>query len=389
MDNKVSTIDNYLSKDDTKIMKAIAVICMLAHHLWCFPVRIPGGNLSYIFTIFGIPSITYFGFFCKICVPMFFFFGGYGVYKSYYGRKYDIVDKLKKLYFSYWKVFLIFIPIGFLFFSKQDAYCTDAFIYSRFANFSSKELVSNFLGFTSTYNREWWFLISYAFALLSFPFIRMIIDKFSAKTNIFLAIVVTILIANIFPGLTKNTNFVLNTNFIYLKFFCQIAPYAASFWMGAIVAKDGLLDRLSEALKKCNLLNPVTDIILWFIAIFLRQSEIGDTFDIFYIPVLAVASIDLIKRIKFVKLAFISVGKQSTNMWLTHSFFCYYIGVTAKVIAAPRYGILSLLILIAMCYVSSIIINLFWKGIGLYVDRMKKLFEKIKEKLHRKNQQDA
>lgn len=383
MEQKISKIDNYLSKDDTKVMKAIAVCCMLAHHLWCFPVRIPGGNLDYIFTIFGIPSISYFGFFSKICVPMFFFFGGYGVYKSYFGKKYDIVNKLKKLYFAYWKVFLIFVPIGFLFFAKQDAYCSDPFIYTRFANFSSKELVSNFFAFTSTYNREWWFLISYAFALISFPLIRAVIDRFSARTNVFIAIVVTILVTNIFPGLGANKDLgVLGGNFLYLKFFCQIAPYAACFWMGAVVARNALLDRLNDSLKENHLLNPITDLIIWFMIIFLRQSEIGDKFDIFYIPVLTVASIDLIKRVKFLKIAFISVGKQSTNMWLTHTFFCYYIGVTAKIIAAPKYGILSLLILIAMSYAASVILNLFWAGFGF-------LYNKAKSLLTRKCKQET
>lgn len=376
MDQKYSAIDNFLSKDDTKVMKAIAICCMLAHHLWCFPTRIPGGALTQLFTIFGIPSTTYFGFFGKICVPMFFFFGGYGVYKSYYGRKYDIVEKLKKLYFAYWKVFLLFIPIGFLLFAKQQAYCSEAFIYTRFARLDARELVSNFIGFTSTYNREWWFLISYAFALVSFPFIRAVIDKFSARVNIFIAIVVTILVTNIFPGISKSETLgFLNTNYLYIKFFCQIAPYATCFWMGAVVARNGLLDRLNDAMKSSHLLNPVTDIIAWCIVIFLRQSEIGDKFDIFYIPLLTVISLDLINRLKPLRFAAIALGKQSTNMWLIHPFFCYYFGVVTKIVAAPRYASVSLLILIAFSFICGILVDLFWKGAGLLFERLKKLIK--------------
>lgn len=376
MDQKYSAIDNFLSKDDTKVMKAIAICCMLAHHLWCFPTRIPGGALTQLFTIFGIPSTTYFGFFGKICVPMFFFFGGYGVYKSYYGRKYDIVEKLKKLYFAYWKVFLLFIPIGFLLFAKQQAYCSEAFIYTRFARLDARELVSNFIGFTSTYNREWWFLISYAFALVSFPFIRAVIDKFSARVNIFIAIVVTILVTNIFPGISKSETLgFLNTNYLYIKFFCQIAPYATCFWMGAVVARNGLLDRLNDAMKSSHLLNPVADIIAWCIVIFLRQSEIGDKFDIFYIPLLTVISLDLINRLKPLRFAAIALGKQSTNMWLIHPFFCYYFGVVTKIVAAPRYASVSLLILIAFSFICGILVDLFWKGAGLLFERLKKLIK--------------
>lgn len=377
-----NTIDNYLTKDDTRVMKGIAICCMLMHHLWCFPGRIAGQPLENLFTIFNIPSTLYFGFFGKICVPMFFFFGGYGVYKSCYGKKYDILGRLRKLYFAYWKVFLIFIPIGFIFFASQTPYCTDIFIYSRFANFSSKELISNFLGFTSTYNREWWFLISYAFALITFPLIRGIIDRFSAKTNILIVIIVTLLMTNVFPGIRKaETLGVLGNNLLYLKFFCQIAPYAACFWMGAVVARNGLLDRLSDSAKNNRILNPITDLAVWGIIIFLRQSELGDKFDIFYIPVLTVATIDLLNRVKIVKKGFVQLGKQSTFMWLIHPFFCYYFGIAAKVVSAPRYAALSLLVLIALTYLASVLVDLFWKGLGIAYQKTKARISRQKPEL--------
>lgn len=41
-------MDNFLSREDTKILKAIAVILMLAHHLWAFPDRIAGGELKHL-----------------------------------------------------------------------------------------------------------------------------------------------------------------------------------------------------------------------------------------------------------------------------------------------------------------------------------------------------
>ncbi len=386
MTNEPIQTDKFLTVDDTRVMKAVAITLMLMHHLWCFSTRTAGEPLEYLFTIFGIPSTIYFGFFGKICVPMFFFFGGYGTYLSQFGKKYDMVGKLKKLYFAYWKVFLIFIPIGFIFFSTQDAYCQDAFIYTRFANFSLKELVSNFIGFTSTYNREWWFLISYAFALLTFPLIRAIIDKFSTRINIFLAIVVTILMTNIFPGVIKNQTLgVLGTNMLYIKVFCQTAPYAACFWMGAIVARNGILDRLSDSMKKNGILSPVADIGIWMAVIFLRQSEIGDKFDIFFIPALTVATIDIVRRIRLLRSGLVQLGKQSTNMWLIHTFFCYYFGVMSKVVTTPRYAILSLILLIALSFVAGTLVDLFWKGLGKFCDRGNSILHPLLARLVRKN----
>lgn len=377
MEKGIIHTDNFLSVDDTRIMKAIAICCMLMHHLWSFPARIADKPLENFFTIFGMPSTLYLGFFGKICVPMFFFFGGYGVYKRTLGKKYDVVLRLKKLYFAYWKVFLIFIPIGFLFFSNQTTYCSEPFLCNRFAKLATKELISNFLGFTSTYCREWWFLISYAFALVCFPFVRAIIDRFSTWANIFIAIVVTILLTNIFPGISKSPNLgVLGSNFLYLKFFCQIAPYAACFWMGAVVARNGLLDRLNDSMKSNGLLNPVVDILTWVFIVFLRQSEIGDKFDIFFIPVLTVTGLDLFRRIKWVRAGLVHLGKQSTNMWLIHPFFCYYYGAVAKAVSAPRYAVLSLLVLIALTYLGSVFVTLFWLGADRIYSRVKHVIHK-------------
>jgi len=318
-----------------------------------------------MFMLFNMPATLYLGIFGKICVPMFFFFGGYGVYKSSYGKPYDIVGRLKRLYFAYWKVFLVFIPIGFLFFSSQFPYCNDPFIYSRFEKLVPRELLSNFLGFTSTYNREWWFLISYAFALITFPFIRAIIDRFSARVNIFIVVVVSLLFAHIFPGLkTVPALGVLGNSHMYVRMFCQIAPYAACFWMGAVVARNGLFDRLHDSAKLHGLLNPFADIAVWCIVIIMRQNEVGEIFDVFFIPVLTVASMDLLNRLKVLKKGIWHLGRQSTFMWLIHPFFCYYFDVPAKIVAAPRYAIPSLLVLIAMTYIASVLLDYFWKGLG-------------------------
>ena len=365
MQKSPNEIDNFLTPDDTKIMKGIAIICMLLHHLWFFPNRIPGGGVEGIFTLFNAPATSYLGIFGKICVPMFFFFGGYGVYKSSYGKPYDIVGRLKRLYFAYWKVFLVFVPIGFLFFSSQEQYCNDPFISTRFNNFVPRELLSNFFGFTSTYNREWWFLISYVFALISFPLIRAVIDRYSARINLFIIVIVSLLFAHIFPGLKTVTALgVLGHSHMYLRFFCQIAPYAACFWMGAIVARNGLFDRLHGSMKQHGLLNPLVDIAVWCMVIVMRQNEVGDIFDVFFIPVLTVASMDLLNHIKLLKKGIWYLGRQSTSMWLIHPFFCYYFDVPAKIVAAPHYAIPSLLVLIAMTYIASVLLAYFWKGVG-------------------------
>ncbi len=338
MRNDIATPDRFLSVSDTIAMKAIAILCMLAHHLWTFPERIAGGPLESFFHISGLPLTAHFGVFAKICVSMFFFLGGYGLYKKYFGKRYNLFERLKKLYFAYWKIFIIFVPIGFICFSNQTAYCQDADVYSAFSQFSVKEFLLNFFGLISTYNREWWFLINYAALLVLFPLIRISVNRLSALDNVFIITVLSI-------ALTR---------------FHYAIPYAACFWMGAVVARNGLFDKLNNFLKAKRLLNPVFDAFIWVAVIFLRRYSNSIYFDIFFVPFLTLASIDTVSRLNLLKKSLSALGTQSTNMWLIHTFFCYYFGVTAKIVAAPGYAIPAFVILLAMSYAASVLVDKFW-----------------------------
>ena len=336
MRNDIATPDRFLSVNDTIAMKAIAILFMLMHHLWTFPDRIAGGPLENILHFSNFPLTVHIGVFGKICVSIFFFLGGYGLYKKYFGKRYNLAERLKKLYFAYWKIFVIFVPIGFIFFSNQNAYCPDAGVYAAFSQFSIKEFLLNVTGIESTYNKEWWFLINYAIALVLFPLIRKIVDRFSVGVNISIVVLVTILLTDIFP-------------------------YAACFWMGAIVAKHSLFDKLSKFIPQNKGWSTIIDISVWLFVIVLRQKITGDQLDILFVPLITIASIDFVSRLNFLKKCLTPLGKQSTNMWLIHTFFCYYFGVTAKIVAAPRYAIPALIILFAMSYAASVLVDKFWK----------------------------
>lgn len=109
------------------------------------PDRITG-ELKHILNIFCISSLVYLGHFGNICVSIFFSGGGYGTYISIKKTGFSLIGRIKNLYIQYWKVFFIYIPIGFLFFSNQPAYCHDSGIYTRFSTFKWQELICNCLG---------------------------------------------------------------------------------------------------------------------------------------------------------------------------------------------------------------------------------------------------
>ena len=80
--------ETYLKRNDTRILKGIAIIMMLAHHLWGFPDRVPNGGFSSNIMIFDTNIIQYIGDFGKFCVAFYMFLGGYGTYCNYKSGKF-------------------------------------------------------------------------------------------------------------------------------------------------------------------------------------------------------------------------------------------------------------------------------------------------------------
>ena len=351
---------------DTKIIKGIAILLMLAHHLWAFPDRLVDGELISIGSIFNCNLAEYIGEFGKICVSLFFFVGGYGIYISSLNKKVNILRRIKLLYISYWKVFLIFIPIAFIFFGNQENSR-----WNLYAVLNGKEFFENFFGVSSSYNNEWWFLISYVWVLLCFPIVKHFLDKGSTVENICFIIIGEIFLSCIFPDITKINLFKnLENNFFYKEIFCQ-TEYSACFWMGCEFARDNLLNKLRNEFENNKLLNPILDCIYIGVIIFLRTSVFGNDIDIIIVPVFVVVTIDLVKRLRHVPEILHRFGSQSTNMWLVHTFFCYYFAPVARVVVAPRLAFLSWVILVIISYIASIFVDVFWnvvKEIGIKIN---------------------
>lgn len=371
-------MDRTFSRDDTKLMKGAAIVLMLMHHLWGFPGRIAGGELWHVLSICGESSLTYFGSFGKICVSFFFFLGGYGVYLSTHSKRYDLIAKLKGLYLSYWKVFVIFIPLAFFFCAHQPTYCDEAEICTRYAEFSRQECFNNFIGFSTSYNSEWWFLNSYICALILYPVIDRIVRRHSTLFNIWTVIIGTILITNVFPAIGElEVLGTLNDNYLYHAFFLLSAPYTACFWMGAVFAKGNLLIQLQDALRRNNLLHPVLDVFFIGVIIQLRSRLTEQTPDMIYVPFLILFFLDLLRYMRPLRWLLLRIGKESTSMWLIHPFFCYYFYPVVKIVVAPRWGILCLLVLLALSYIAARLVRLFWQGIGSMMQRIQKIFLKL------------
>jgi len=354
-----------LTKNDTRVIKGAAVILMLMHHMWAFQERIADGGLKGLIPLGNTYLFVFLGHFGKVCVPLFFFLGGYGLAKRYEGRKFDALGRLKKLYLSYWKVFVIFIPIAFLFFGNQGVYAADASFCGRYNVFSVRELVLNFLAILDTYNYEWWFLRCYMLMILCFPLIRYAAGKCSPAAKILIILIITVLFGKVFPDVWYAfIGDARQGNVIYDSFFCMGEPFFACFVMGVFCAGNDLLDRISAFLDRAGRFRAAAEILLILTVILVRQVLLRKYFDFLYAPLLSVIISDLARRLPAIGKIFEAFGQESTNIWFIHSFFCYYFYGIVRIVIATHWAVPSFATLAVISYAAARLVTIFWQKIS-------------------------
>lgn len=109
---------NMLTKKDAKMAQGLAIIGMVALHLFC---KID--NLPYNAHIFlgGRPLIYYIGLFGDFCVPIYCFCSGYAQ-QIMYDKEHKIgegIKRLPKFIMHFWMIVILFSVIGILYHSPD------------------------------------------------------------------------------------------------------------------------------------------------------------------------------------------------------------------------------------------------------------------------------
>lgn len=344
------------TKEDTKKIKGIAILLMLAHHLWGFQARMPlGFSFDQYFFVNGVSLTECVAIFGNVCVSIYMFLGGYGLYMNYHSGRFSLPENILKLYKNYWKVFFIFVPIGFIFFSNQIDYCEETVLCSVFSQFNLNEFVSNLIGLGSSYNREWWFFRTYLCTLFSGIFYLKVVKKSNFWAEIFYVILWALMLQEIFPILSNQESLQsLKNNLLYNLVFV-LDRSSAVFLTGIVFAKHDIISKMRKMLESCRLRKLVAGIGIIGI-IYVRDFLTGNVLDIFLVPCFIVFCLEVTdgKRRSKVLTCF---GKHSTNMWLIHSFYCYYFLDVVNIVYSSKHAMLSLLILVVFSLLSSIMVE--------------------------------
>lgn len=332
------------TREDTKIMKAFAIFLMLYHHLFAFPDRI---NYAYkpLFYYSGMTSSYIIAIFGKLCVALFLFLGGYGVYKSIKTNK-DLMKRILSLYKHFWKVFLIVVPISLILHVPRVDLHLSSFIH-------------NFFALSLTYNGEWWFLTPYLLLIIFSPILIRFVNKVNNNILLFMfLIILNSFIYYVYPNIFSLKIFNSYSTTLLHGNFANMFSCLPPFLCGMIFAKTQLLDKIKSKFSGYYFIDIICCCIL-IILIFFRRHVIN--WDFIFAPIFIICVMIILcnSLFKYLRLVLVKIGEQSTNIWLTHSFFCYL--WCQKFIYLPKYSILIFLLLLTVSYVFGLFIDLFYK----------------------------
>ena len=367
------------TKEHTMQMKGIAIIILLFHHCFLNTQRwatVPYEKLATTkgwgyypisFAPFSSHTIQYLASFSKICVAMFVFMTGYGMWVSYESQK------KKTTMSNYIKKRMVTLMTGFLIIfvvTEILAIPTGRFIEVYGHDFRSVVyMIIDALGLakllgTPLFCLTWWYMSLAIVLIMIFPFVHSIMEKYQ-----WIVVVASIIVPRA-CGFGQSTD---------------LFRYLLAYTLGMYFAQHDLLARIKEKFMEQNvegkLLSLIVSLIGLAVIIKCRQNAwIGwkylDFWDGFAAMYVIVNSYIYILNGKWIVKGLGFLGKHSMNIFLIHSFYrdVFFHEFTYSF----YYAWLDYIVLMAISLVTSIVLEWFKKLIRYekFIDWVKRLVTK-------------
>ena len=367
------------TKEHTMQMKGIAIIILLFHHCFLNAQRwatVPYEKLATTkgwgyypisFAPFSSHTIQYLASFSKICVAMFVFMTGYGMWVSYESQK------KKTTMSNYIKKRMVTLMTGFLIIfvvTEILAIPTGRFIEVYGHDFRSVVyMIIDALGLakllgTPLFCLTWWYMSLAIVLIMIFPFVHSIMEKYQ-----WVVVVASIIVPRA-CGFGQSTD---------------LFRYLLAYTLGMYFPQHDLLARIKEKFMEQNvagkLLSLIVSLIGLAVIIKCRQNAwIGwkylDFWDGFAAMYVIVISYIYILNGKWIVKGLGFLGKHSMNIFLIHSFYrdVFFHEFTYSF----YYAWLDYIVLMAISLVTSIVLEWFKKLIRYekFIDWVKRLVTK-------------
>ena len=263
-----------------------------------------------------------------------------------------------KFMINFWIIGLIILPYG---------------VISGVFSLDIRFIIDSIFGISDIV-MEWWFIPQYIVLLSIAPAMVYLLNRCRDRSRNYLwiiptAIIITIsfvYLANVFIGFFGLYIIdISNIIYTYLIYFTRFDTFL-TFAVGIICAKFSIFNCISD-FKHTKLISYLLILLSISIRVIFLNSPDSMKYDFIVVPLFVFGITEILYNTNISKYI-IFFSKHSTNMWLTHTFLCYY--YFQGIIMKPYYSTLIYLWLLFLSVLTSYLINL------LYIPIYNKLFSK-------------
>lgn len=340
----------------SQIIKGIAIIIMVFHHLFGNLEWIVEGN-SFLSIPLGNHSLEYFfavpG---KICISIYAFLSGYGLYASYQHRKQGAAAVVKRVFSvltNWWLIVLLcFLPLALICGQQIDG----------------KTVLGNLLLLENNWCPFADYLLFYVTALITYPGIHWLLNKVNKPLLFFFG--------TPFAGIVirKAIDIIVPEGILYQILYFYFL-YIAYITAGSCVCQSKIFLKLHNWLQDKKWNKTWLKGILVFSIVPLRWLVKNKLiFDSFFATILVFLLVELIQK-RQQSLIFRGIhflGKHSTNIWFLHAiFFFSFAEYTQWMVYSPSIPLVIMVWCIVCCLPFSSIINFLHQKLWQMIEREK------------------
>lgn len=300
---------------ESKLIKGMALIMMVYHHFFAWPERvlIPSAYIDYSFH--GTSIVYFIAKACKLCVCIFAFLSGYGLFYSYSNHienKEKIQYGIKKMFemvIVYWSI--LFVAILIVGISKP---------------IGLSECIKNALLIKTTILHTAWYVRFYLEAMSILLIYVVCVNRQVIWKELFLILLLPCVLYYILP---ENT----------------FSHYFPTFMLGYIAAKYNLYEKIILRINCIKL--TIIAVALLFVLMVIRL-KVGDSIGPLAIitfmsmPLVWVMKVvsDYLEKVAIIRKLLITINTYSTYYWLLHSIFHCGLSEIQKIVYLPHYPML-------------------------------------------------
>ncbi len=345
------------TKEDTLVVKGMAIFCLLFYHLFEHYERVTTMGVNY--TPFTIETFLLLSGFGNICVAVFAFLSAYGITKGMMGRQQEgIREQYRhscKRYLKLTANFLaMFLSVNLLWFNK--------FNYTRLYGGGIQGCLYAFLDAfglsglfkTPTINETWWYM---ELAILIIFFVPILYDVAKKMGTC------SILIAILLPVAVELT--------------FDVKRYYLVILLGVVAARQMWFEKLF-CLQTAFWKQAVCGVVLLAVTVVIRQNyviyhEFAYLMDAWAAFLFSWFGGRVLSAVPGIRQIFALFGRHSMNIYFVHTFF--YMAIYQEFIYSFRYAGVIFAVLLAVSLVYSLILEGLKKLFGF--EKGLRLIEKI------------